>query len=66
VSFYYGSKEIRRDRVGSSLRAASTEAANGSAMLGRMAARLGREVTWDELLSHGEKYSMNMDMRQFS
>lgn len=36
-----------------------------SAMLGRMAARHGREVTWDELLSHGEKYSLNMDLRQF-
>ncbi len=36
-----------------------------SAMLGRMAARLGREVTWDELLSHGERYALNIDMRQF-
>jgi predicted dehydrogenase len=37
-----------------------------SAMLGRMAARQGREVTWDELLSHGEKYALHMDMRQFT
>ena len=36
-----------------------------SAMLGRMAGQLGREVTWEELLEHGEKYSLNMDMSQF-
>jgi myo-inositol 2-dehydrogenase / D-chiro-inositol 1-dehydrogenase len=36
-----------------------------SAMLGRMAGQLGREVTWDELLSHGEKYELKMDMNQF-
>ena len=36
-----------------------------SAILGRMAGRLGREVTWDELLSHGEVYSLNLDIRQF-
>jgi myo-inositol 2-dehydrogenase / D-chiro-inositol 1-dehydrogenase len=36
-----------------------------SAMLGRMAGQLGREVTWDELLAHGEEYSLNMDMSQF-
>jgi myo-inositol 2-dehydrogenase/D-chiro-inositol 1-dehydrogenase len=36
-----------------------------SAMLGRMAGQLGREVTWDELLEHGENYSLNMDMSQF-
>jgi myo-inositol 2-dehydrogenase / D-chiro-inositol 1-dehydrogenase len=34
-------------------------------MLGRMAGQLGREVTWDELLAHGEEYSLNMDMSQF-
>ncbi len=36
-----------------------------SCMLGRMAGRLGREVTWEEQLKHGEKYSMNIDMSQF-
>jgi len=30
-----------------------------------MAGRLGREVTWEEQLQHGEKYSMNIDMSQF-
>jgi predicted dehydrogenase len=37
-----------------------------SAMLGRMAGQLGREVTWDELLAHGEEYKLNIDMRQFA
>jgi hypothetical protein len=37
-----------------------------SAMLGRMAGRLGREVTWDEQLSHGEECKLNIDMSQFS
>lgn len=37
-----------------------------SCMLGRMAGQLGREVTWDEQLKHGEKYSLDIDMRQFS
>ncbi len=36
-----------------------------SAMLGRMAGRLGREVTWEELLEHGEVYTLGIDMRQF-
>ena len=36
-----------------------------SAMLGRMAGRLGREVTWEELLEHGDVYSLGIDMRQF-
>jgi predicted dehydrogenase len=36
-----------------------------SCMLGRMAGRLGREVTWEEQLKHGEEYSMNIDMSQF-
>ena len=36
-----------------------------SAMLGRMAGRLGREVTWQELLEHGKVYTLGMDMRQF-
>jgi myo-inositol 2-dehydrogenase/D-chiro-inositol 1-dehydrogenase len=36
-----------------------------SAMLGRMAGRLGREVTWDELLANGEHYELNINMTQF-
>lgn len=36
-----------------------------SCMLGRMAGQLGREVTWDEQLQHGEQYKMTIDMRQF-
>ena len=36
-----------------------------SAMLGRMAGHLGREVTWDELLTHDEDYTLGMDMSQF-
>jgi myo-inositol 2-dehydrogenase/D-chiro-inositol 1-dehydrogenase len=37
-----------------------------SCMLGRMAATVGHEVSWDEQLKHGEKFSMNIDMTQFS
>jgi myo-inositol 2-dehydrogenase/D-chiro-inositol 1-dehydrogenase len=37
-----------------------------SAMLGRMAGRLGREVTWEELLQHGEKFELGINMSQFS
>ena len=37
-----------------------------SCMLGRMAGLLGREVTWEEQLKHGEVYKMNIDMRQFT
>ncbi|MGA8163220.1 MAG: gfo/Idh/MocA family oxidoreductase, partial [Acidobacteriaceae bacterium] len=36
-----------------------------SAMLGRMAGRTGKTVTWDDLMHHGERYSMNIDMAQF-
>lgn len=36
-----------------------------SCMLGRMAGGLGREVTWEEQLKHGEEYSLNIDMNQF-
>ena len=36
-----------------------------SCMLGRLAGHLGREVTWDEQLKHGEEYSLNIDMGQF-
>jgi predicted dehydrogenase len=45
--------------------AAGVEAAL-SAMLGRMAGRLGREVTWEEMLLHGEEYELHIDMSQFS
>ncbi len=37
-----------------------------TAMLGRMAGRLGREVTWEEMLLHGEKYELSINMSQFS
>ena len=37
-----------------------------SGMLGRMAARQGREVAWEELLAHGETYEMNIDLKQFT
>jgi predicted dehydrogenase len=36
-----------------------------SAMLGRMAGQRGHAVTWDEQLSHGEQYTMTIDMNQF-
>ncbi|MHB2009512.1 MAG: Gfo/Idh/MocA family protein, partial [Acidobacteriaceae bacterium] len=36
-----------------------------SAMLGRMAGRLAREVAWEELLEHGEVYTLGIDMQQF-
>ena len=36
-----------------------------SCMLGRMAGQLGREVTWEEQLQHGEEYSMTINMNQF-
>lgn len=36
-----------------------------SCMLGRMAGVLGREITWEEQLKHGEEYSMKIDMSQF-
>jgi myo-inositol 2-dehydrogenase/D-chiro-inositol 1-dehydrogenase len=37
-----------------------------SCMLGRMAGYTRREVTWEELLAHGETYKLGMDMAQFS
>ena len=36
-----------------------------SCMLARMAGHTGREVTWEELMEHGEEYKLNMDMSQF-
>jgi hypothetical protein len=30
-----------------------------------MAGQLGQEVTWEEQLQHGERYTMNIDMSQF-
>jgi hypothetical protein len=35
-------------------------------MLGRMAGYTKREVTWEELLAHGETYELGMDMKQFA
>lgn len=37
-----------------------------SAMLGRMAGRRGGEVTWEELLQHGENYELDINMSQFT
>ncbi len=34
-------------------------------MLGRMAGYQKREVTWEDLLAHGEKYALGMDVKQF-
>ncbi len=35
-------------------------------MLGRMAGYQRREVTWEELLQHGETYKLGMDINQFT
>ncbi len=45
--------------------AAGVESAR-SCMLGRMAGYQKREVTWDELLAHGETYKLDINMSQFS
>jgi predicted dehydrogenase len=37
-----------------------------SCMLGRMAGLTGRVVTWEELLAHGESYSLGMNLEQFA
>ncbi len=37
-----------------------------SCMLGRMAGYQGREVTWEDLLLHGESYKLGMDLNQFT
>lgn len=37
-----------------------------STMLGRMAGYRGHEVTWEELLQHGETYELGMDLKQFA
>jgi myo-inositol 2-dehydrogenase/D-chiro-inositol 1-dehydrogenase len=37
-----------------------------SCMLGRMAGYQKREVTWEDLLAHGETYQLGMDLAQFS
>ena len=37
-----------------------------SCMLGRMAGYTGREVTWEDLLAHGETYALGMDVSRFS
>jgi len=36
-----------------------------SCMLGRMAGYTKREVTWEDLLAHGESYPLGMDVAQF-
>jgi predicted dehydrogenase len=36
-----------------------------SCMLGRMAGYQKREVTWEDLLAHGESYPLGMEMAQF-
>lgn len=37
-----------------------------SCMLGRMAGYQKREVTWDELLTHGETYKLGFSVKQFA
>ena len=37
-----------------------------SCMLGRMAGYTRHEVTWDQLLAHGETYKLGMDLQQFA
>jgi myo-inositol 2-dehydrogenase / D-chiro-inositol 1-dehydrogenase len=37
-----------------------------SCMLGRMAGYQQREVTWDQLLAHGETYKLDMNLQQFA
>jgi len=37
-----------------------------SCMLGRMAGYERREVTWEDLLAHGENYKLGMDLQQFA
>jgi myo-inositol 2-dehydrogenase / D-chiro-inositol 1-dehydrogenase len=37
-----------------------------SCMLGRMAGYEKREVTWEQLLAHGETYKLGMDLQQFA
>jgi myo-inositol 2-dehydrogenase / D-chiro-inositol 1-dehydrogenase len=37
-----------------------------SCMLGRMAGYQRREVTWEDLLLHGETYKLGMDLNQFA
>jgi predicted dehydrogenase len=37
-----------------------------SCMLGRMAGLTHREVTWEELLAHGETYKLGMNLEQFA
>lgn len=45
--------------------AAGVETAQ-SCMLGRMAGYTRREVTWEELQTHGEKFTLGMDLSRFS
>ncbi len=45
--------------------AAGVESAR-SCMLGRQAAVLGRELSWDEMMKKPEKYSLNLNVKQFN
>jgi predicted dehydrogenase len=45
--------------------AAGVETAR-SCMLGRMAGLQHREVTWEDLLAHGETYKLGMDLAEFA
>jgi myo-inositol 2-dehydrogenase/D-chiro-inositol 1-dehydrogenase len=45
--------------------AAGVETAQ-SCMLGRMAGYTRREVTWEDLQAHGEKFTLGMDVNRFS
>ena len=37
-----------------------------SCMLGRMAGLQKREVTWEDLLAHGENYKLGFSLDQFA
>ena len=37
-----------------------------SCMLGRMAGLTRREVTWEELLAHGDTYKLGMNIDRFA
>lgn len=37
-----------------------------SCMMGRMAGYQGREITWEDLMAHGENYELGMNLNQFA
>jgi predicted dehydrogenase len=37
-----------------------------SCMMGRMAGYQGREITWEDLMAHGENYELGMNLDQFA